>query len=512
MCMPNFIYPRLFAIKTIQSAPKSLLGHNSQNNPTDRVVSFQYLNKKKMKSKHQLFILTLLFLFCSISCNTPQVAEISGEGATVFTNINVVPMNNSEVLENQTVIIRNGKIEKISAAEEIKIGDGATLIDGKGKYLMPGISEMHAHIPIAREGNDSLVKETLLLYLSGGITLIRGMLGNPYHLELRKAVAEGNILGPRIYTSSPSMNGNSVTSVQEAIDKTSQYQKDGYDFLKIHPGIQLEVFDQLVKTAREVGIPFSGHVPVAVGVDRAIDFKYASIDHLDGYVDGLVPKVDGFDPSAGGLFGMNFANEADENLIPDLVKRTKEAGVWIVPTQSLLVRWIAPISGIEMVNEPGMQYMPPRTLFQWRQAKDQMAEDNAQNVDRNQKYIDLRNAILKEMENQEVGLLLGSDAPQISNVPGYSIHHEIDAMLEAGVSPFAVLESGTANPARFFDQEGTFGTVVEGADADLLLLNSNPLEDPKVLRQHEGVMVQGKWLSRAWLDEELTKIENKYKE
>ena len=465
-----------------------------------------------MKYKHQVFLF-ILILIGSLSCNTtPKIEEISGEGATVFTNINVVPMNNANILENQTVIVRSGKIEKIASADDVKIGEGATLIDGSGKFLMPGISEMHAHIPVAREGNDSLVKETLLLYLSGGITIIRGMLGNPYHLELRKDVMDGDIIGPRIFTSSPSMNGNSVPTIQEAIDKTTQYQKDGYDFLKIHPGIKLEVFEQLVETAREVGIPFSGHVPVDVGIGRAIDFKYASIDHLDGYVDGLVPKVDGFDPNAGGLFGMEFANEADESLIPDLVKRTKEAGIWMVPTQALLVRWINPSSGLELVNEPGMEYMPPRTLFQWRQSKDQLVESNTQNVDRNKRYIDLRNALLKEMENQEVDLLLGSDAPQISNVPGFSIHHEIDAMLDAGLSPFTVLESGTANPARFFGKEGQFGTLVEGADADMILLTANPLEDPTVLRRHEGLMVRGKWLSREWLDGELAKINDKYKD
>jgi len=174
------------------------------------------------------------------------------------------------------------------------------------------------------------------------------------------------------------------------------------------------------------------------------------------------------------------------------------------------VRWTDNTSGAELVNEPGAQYLPPGMRYQWRQAKDQILEGNRNYPERNARYIELRQALLKEMEKQGAGLLLGSDAPQIGNVPGYSIHFEIDALLDAGLSPFTILESGTANPARFFDQEGHFGTLVEGADADLLLLDGNPLEDPTILRNHEGVMVRGKWLSREWIEGELGKIEKKY--
>lgn len=464
-----------------------------------------------MKLKHPLFFLTMLMAFL-LSCTSTQIEQLSGEGATVFTNVSVLPMTSDQILNNQTVVVRAGKIERITSSDSVIVGEGATVIDGSNKFLMPGISEMHAHIPVAQEGNDSLVRETLLLYLSGGITVIRGMLGNPYHLELRQAVANGDILGPRIFTSSPSMNGNSVTSIQEAIDKTTQYQKEGYDFLKIHPGIQLDVFTQLVKTAGEVGIPFSGHVPVDVGIDRAIEFKYASIDHLDGYIDGLIPDTETFDPAAGGLFGIEFTQKADESLIPGIVRRTKEAGVWIVPTQVLLVRWTDTTTGTELVNEEGTQYLPPRLRFQWRQVKDNILESNKENPDRNARFIDLREALLREMEKQGVELLLGSDAPQVGNVPGFSIHHEIGSMMDAGVSNYTILDSGTANPARFFDQEGTFGTLVEGADADIILLSDNPLENPRVIREHLGVMVQGKWLSRDWLNGELAKIEEKYME
>jgi hypothetical protein len=433
-------------------------------------------------------------------------------GNFAFVGVNVLPMTGEKVLNEQTVIVRNGRIHKIGPAAKVKIPKGFSTIDGKGKFLMPGLSEMHAHIPVAQNGNDSMVKETLLLYLSNGITVIRGMLGNPYHLELKKQVASGNVLGPRIYTSSPSLNGNSVPTKEEARAKVAQYAADGYDFLKIHPGIQLDVFGELVSTAREKKITFSGHVPTAVGVHRAIDFGYASIDHLDGYVAGLVPESAGVNPDEEGLFGYNFTTLADIGLIPGLVRKTKDANIWIVPTQSLLTRWLSPKSGAEMAAEPEMKYVAPSTRFQWRSVKQQIHNGLGYNADTAAVYIDIRRKLLKEMHESGVGLLMGSDAPQVFNVPGFSIQHEIAEMAAAGIPNYAILESGTANPARFFGAGGEFGTIVKGASADLLLLEGNPLDDLSFLKKQAGVMIRGQWLPKEWMDRELGVIAEKYSE
>jgi imidazolonepropionase-like amidohydrolase len=447
-------------------------------------------------------------LLAGLACDSQKTTLEAGDLA--FTNVNVLPMTENTVLPDQTVIVRDGKIWKMGPVAELPLKGEGTVIDAKGQYLLPGISEMHAHIPTPREGDDENVRETLFLYLSNGITTIRGMLGQPYHLELKEQIAAGDILSPRVYTSSPSCNGNTVQTVEEAQTKVAQYAADGYDFLKIHPGIKLDVFTELVNTARKEGIAFSGHVPVDVGVDRAIDFQYASIDHLDGYIDGLVPKTDDFDPNAGGLFGYNFTDAADPAVIPDLVRRTKEAGIWIVPTQSLLARWVSPKTGAEMTTEPEMKYVAPGTRFSWRQSKDQIIGQEDYTPGTAEKFIGLRRQLLKEMEKQGVDLLLGSDAPQIFNVPGFSIQHEMQAMADAGLSNYAILRSGTANPARFFGQEGEYGVVQEGSSADLILLSANPLEDIRNMQNPQGVMVRGQWMDRAFLDEKLAEIEAKY--
>lgn len=436
--------------------------------------------------------------------------QIIDQSEIAFVGVHVLPMTGKDLLSNQTVIVKNGKISEIDAKGSIQPSATAYIVEAEGKYLLPGIAEMHAHVPTPVDGNDEMVKETLFLYLSNGITLIRGMLGQPYHLELKKKISSGEILGPRLYTSSPSFNGNSVKTKEEARQKVTQYKKDGYDFLKIHPGVQLDVFEEIVNTSRKVGITYAGHVPAAVGIRRAIAFRYASIDHLDGYIDGLVPKTFHIDRNQGGLFGYNFTGRADKANIVDLVKRTQKNNIWIVPTQSLLVRWVSPKSSAEMANEPEMVYIKPATRLQWRQSKEQTIAGMNYNADTARLFIDLRNQLLKEMEKQGVNLLLGSDAPQVFNVPGFSIQHEMQSMAAAGVSNYTILQSGTANPAKFFKAAGQFGTIQKGAAADLILLDANPLNDITNMQYRAGVMVGGKWLSKDFIEAKLAAIAQKY--
>ncbi len=427
-----------------------------------------------------------------------------------FTNVNVIPMDQEVVLEHQTVVVERGRIKEVGNTGSVKIPDGYIEIDGNGKFLVPGIAEMHAHIPSFSRGME-YIEETLFLYLSNGITTIRGMLGEAYHLELREDVAEGKILSPRIYTSSPSLNGSTIKTKEEARKKVIQYQKDGYDFLKIHPGIKLSVFNEMVSTANEVGIPFSGHVPVDVGVRRAIEAKYGSIDHVDGYLEGLVPPSYNVDIDANGFFGFNFTDMVDESLLPELVSKTKSNGVWIVTTQSLMERWAGDKSAQDLADENEMQYISKRTLESWINRVSDFQSESDYDKEKAKRFNRIRRSIINELHDGGVGILLGSDAPQIFNVPGFSIQHELRYLVACGLTPYEVLQTGTTNPAKFFGQEKEYGMVKAGQIADLVLLNSNPLENIEAFGENEGVMVNGQWLSKNMIQERLTMISQKYK-
>ena len=281
---------------------------------------------------------TLLLLALAVYACGPSQEKVS-TSAILIKNVHLVDVVNDTLRKDQQILVDSGKIQAIASeipgAEHYK-----NVIDGQNSYAVPGLTEMHAHIP-SPPTNEKRIEETLYLYLAGGVTTIRGMLGHPYHLKLRQGVAKGDVAGPRIFTSSPSLNGNTVQTPEEAIRKVRQYAADGYDFLKIHPGIQRDVFDSLAATAKEVGIPFAGHVPVDVGIRHALESGYATIDHVDGFLEGLVPESAGVQPEDNGFFGFNFTTLADTSGIGALMEMTRKHKVWVVPTQSLFERWFA---------------------------------------------------------------------------------------------------------------------------------------------------------------------------
>ena len=429
-----------------------------------------------------------------------------------FTDVTLIPMtgDTEQSLPHQTVWIRGEKIFQIGPSSEVNLPEEVEQIDGSGKFLMPGLAEMHAHIPVPQGDKDSLLHETLLLWLANGITTIRGMLGDPFHLQLRTMIAQDEILSPRMYTSGPSMNGNTCPNDSIAIARVRSQKEAGYDFLKLHPGLTREVFDAIVSTANELGIPYAGHVSLEVGIEHALRSGYASVDHVDGYMEGLVPPNAGIDKYENGFFGFAFTQVADTTRIRSLAKLTAEKGVAIVPTQSLMVRWTSPKDPQLMKDEPEMKYMHPRTVANWIKSQGGIQNAAYYKPEDYQAFIEIRQLIIKALHEEGVLMLLGSDSPQVYNVPGFSIHHELQAVVDAGLTPFEALQSGTINPAKFLGEEGKFGTLEEGAFADCILLSSNPLLDISTLQQNEGVMLRGTWLSKEFLQTSLQAIADRY--
>jgi len=446
----------------------------------------------------------LAFLLLISACTDAPSQESTSADATVISGVNIVNVRDGSIDTGKTVIVKKGLISQVlDKASEVP--EGLVQIDGKGKYLMPGLAEMHAHIPSPEWGRNR-TQETLFLYLSNGITTIRGMLGHPVHLELREQAKQNEILSPRIFTSSPSLNGNTVPTPEEARKKVTAYHEEGYDFLKIHPGIPLDAFNELVKTANEVGIPFAGHVPVAVGIRHALASGYASVDHVDGFLEGLVPESANVVPNENGFFGYNFTDLADESQIDALIQMTNEYGVWVVPTQSLFDRWFSPEDAKALAQANEMQYMPASTIESWVDSKQNLINNEGYSAGQWEKFKAIRQKLIYELHHRGHGLLLGSDAPQVFNVPGFSIHHELQGMLDAGLTPLEAIQIGTINSAKYFGMEGEFGEVIPGASADLILLNANPLEDLQALQNKSGVMVRGQWLSQEEINRRLSEI------
>lgn len=428
--------------------------------------------------------------------------------AVVFKSVSVIPMDTERVIDNQDVVIKDGKILSIGATGKVKYDKSALVVEAKGKYLIPGLAEMHAHIP--PNDNVEAQKEVLSLFAVNGVTTIRGMLGHPTHITLRDQVNRGEVMGPHIYTSGPSFNGMSVTKPEDGDKKVREQKALGYDFLKLHPGLTLANFNAVIKAANEVGITYGGHVSSGVGVWRAIEANYSTIDHLDGFIEGMTPGIEAMTDQEIGFFGMFAAKKADLSQVPKLVTGLREHKVWVVPTQCLAERWIAADKSPEELRAaPEMKYMNPTTLDQWTENKKRQMSTTGYNAEEVAKYIAIRRQLIKACSQGGVGLLLGSDAPQVFNVPGFSIHHELRYMVGSGLTPYEALKTGTVNVAAFYNLSASSGTVAQGKISDLVLLNANPLQDISATSNIAGVMVGTSWLAKDYIDAELKRLEKK---
>jgi imidazolonepropionase-like amidohydrolase len=401
---------------------------------------------------------------------TPRV-PVSGApaGVTAFVDVAVIPMDSERVLANQTVLVEGGWITALGPVKQVRVPAGATQIDGQGRYLLPGLADMHAHMEMGLDqARDSLAAaRKLLRYLADGVTTIRILdhafvaAGQQYDtdlhaqaskllLEARARVAAGELVGPRIYTAGPwappqyrhpARNGWPAPRLDSIVTYVAAYKAAGYDFVKPYREPPV-LFDSLAAAARRVGIPLMGHIPPGVPVERALAAGMRSVEHLTGY-----------QYREGNAFKIIEASQ-----IPTLVAATKRAGVWNTPTE-----------GLHQQDEFGA----------------------------------VRRQRVKALQDSGAGLLLGSDAPP-KGPKGWkgwqSVHKELAALVAAGLTPYQALLTGTRNVAAFFGTLDSTGTIAIGKRADLVLLQGNPLADIENTRQFAGVMTSGRWLPPAELD------------
>ena len=442
-----------------------------------------------------------------VTALVPVVQQAQTPPTVAFTNVSVVAMDRPGTVADQTVIVRGDRISTIGPSGKVQVPPDATRIDGRGKFLMPGMAEMHAHIPGGANATDADMQRTLLLFAANGITTIRGMLGEPRHLPLRDAVATGKVIGPTIYTSGVSFNGNTATSVATAVKMVQDQKAAGYDLLKIHPGVPRDVFDAVAAEANKLRIPFSGHVPADVGLERALAAKYHSIDHIDGYFEYAVRPGAPVDVKNPGFFGANFTEHLDPARLAKAVADTKRAGVWIVPTQGLLEIFMSMATAEELSKRPGVEYMPAQLVAAWTKQRQGFISQPGFNKQNNERFLVERRKLLKALHDGGVDIILGSDAVQTFSVPGFSIFNEMDAMVRAGLSPYDVYVTGSRNVARFFNREKEVGTVAAGMIADLVLVDADPLASVANFERQTGTMLRGRWYPRAELLSKLKSVQ-----
>lgn len=464
--------------------------------------------------KNLLFAI-ILSLFSFIAISAQSVA---------FINVNVIPMDKERVLQNQTVLISNGIITAIGA--KVKIPKDAQIIDGKGKYLIPGLMDMHTHL--LSDGEDypkSIADDELKVMIANGVTTIRLMIGTKEQLILREKSAKGEIIAPTIYAASPHLTGRKqgndfvVKTEEEAREAVRQSKAAGYDFIKITTFIDSKVYEAAIDEAAKLNIKVVGHADSRfVGVERALKARQ-QIEHLDGYLEMLLKDDAPMKGSVSDLYiyqpkNWESLDFIDESKIDTLAKRTVEANPFVNPTQHFMKNTFGLPRSEESIRAQADFRFYPKSVQDWWINYLKRTPINQISLEKRAKWIDIRNKLIKAIYDAGGKIMTGSDSPEFLFLYGFSMHRELKALNDAGLSNYAVLESATKNPSMFFGTSDKVGTIEKGRKADLILLDANPLENISATEKRSGVMLKGKYYTQTelnkWLDEIAPRIANSY--
>lgn len=416
-------------------------------------------------------------------------AQANANDITAFVGVHVAPMDEERVLRDHTVIVEDGRIASMGPQQATLPPEGAKIIDGAGRYLMPGLAEMHGHLP----GGGVDAEDILFLYVARGVTLVRGMLGNEGQFALRDQIMDGDIVGPTLYLAAPSINGNNTKTAAEARQKVRAYKNAGWDLLKVHEGLSVETYDALADEAAAADIPFAGHVPDAVGLARALESGQRTIDHLDNYLTFMGAED----------------TPVTDAMLDRAVEATLAANAGVAPTMALWEHFAGQPEGILEFEE--LSYVSPTTRSNWAGRIANARAEAAANPRAAELMVSNRRKLLKALSDGGVEVLLGSDAPQFYSIPGFSVHREMQVMAEAGMSPYAILYSGTAATGAYFAEHDNAGVIAPGARADLILVSENPLDDIANAAAIDGVMLRGRWIEKTEIDARLDQIAAKHR-
>jgi imidazolonepropionase-like amidohydrolase len=454
-------------------------------------------NQKKTATV--LLVACLVFVATMVSAHSErQKSDIKTTRTVAFVEVNVVPMDRERIIEKQTVIVQDGSITEIGPASKLQVPPDALQIDGHGRYLMPGLADMHVHL--SHENEDELV-----LFLANGVTTVRNMYGIPIHLEWRKRICDGDLLGPTIYTTGPIIDGNPplkkyytvIETPEEAEKEVAAQKQAGYDAIKVLSNLSPDVYEAILVAAKEHNFPVYGHVPKRVGLEKAMDSGQLSFEHMNHFLDALWPNDSPDKP-------------ADLEKIPDLAARAAAKGVWVCPTLEFFRIYAANSEEIKAIrNHPSMKYVPAQRRDAWNELERYLLSDQWDNKGR-VRVFDIMFRMVKGLHEAGAKLIVGTDCPIPFEVPGFSLHGELQNFVDAGITPYAAIKAATRDAAEFVGALDKFGTVTVGRRADLILVKASPLDDVANVAKRVGVMVRGRWFSESELQEKLDLLAEKF--
>jgi len=455
-----------------------------------------------------LLFLVLLHAIASIAAGQEHIVAI--------THVNVIDATGVPAHADMTVIVRGKQIAQLGKSGTIPIPKSAILVDGKGKFLIPGLWDMHVH-EMFGEWIPADEKITPALFVANGVTGVRDMGGDLETLKMWRArIANGELLGPRMIISGPMLDGPvpqfpSSAPVKDAAEGrriVDELQKNGADFIKIQSLVPREGYFAAADEARKDGIVFAGHVPDKVRATEASNAGQKSIEHLTGVFEGCSTVEDELMAAPRGPGRGKFLATYDPARAKALIALFAKNHTWQVPT----LYWERGEWLIEQTNsgpDPLAKYAPAVWKERsWPMFTAGIKKDwSTDPVADREKFFQAELKMVGEMNKAGVPILAGTDtAAGVRVYPGFSLHEELELLVRAGLTPMQALQAATLNPGKYLSLPDT-GTIEKGKRADLVLLDANPLADIKNTRKIQSVVLAGRLFSRADLDRLLAGIE-----
>jgi imidazolonepropionase-like amidohydrolase len=436
--------------------------------------------------------------------------HLTSDNVVAFVHVNVIPMDRERVLFDQTVIIQAGHIREIGPALSTRVKTGATIIDAKGQYLMPALSDMHVHLlgqtwnimfpPEAQfAANELDFNKLLFLFVTNGVATVQVMSAFPEHITIREQIRRGEILGPRLILARmvdgpgrawPPPLSDWVATAAEARQAVLDAKETGYDKIKAYSFLSQECYDSIIATAEEVSMPVDGHVPMDLSVEYILDAGQNLIAHAE-----------------------EVKKHARGNYTQDRVdyyaKIIADSNTWITPTLIMKRNLLAMFNDVDReLARPEVRYLHPMGQGVWSFLIQNNYMSMPQEHQRALKdeFEMFERPFTKALHDQGVKLMTGTDSLVPTTMPGFSIHRELEELVDIGLTPYEALRASTTHPIIFLGELEEAGTVSVGKRADLILLEENPLEEITHSRKIEGVMIQGRWLSKREIQEGLEEV------
>ncbi|MEK6333542.1 MAG: amidohydrolase family protein [Acidobacteriota bacterium] len=465
-------------------------------------------------------LLLLLIFFSQIIAKQPAIKPPS---SLAFAHVTVIDMTGAPPRPDVTVVVTGNRIAAIGQTGKVRIPKDAQVIDATGKFLIPGLWDVHFHIKEA--------ERTFPLFIANGVTGVRNMGGDFQKLfEWREAVASGRLLGLRLVACGPVIDGPNPANPDHAIPVSSAAEgkqavdflkRNGADFVKVYDSVPRDAYFAIVQAAKEQGLPLVGHIPSAITMSEASNAGQKSVEHLGTFLEGSStaeielrnwpsPPIRNQDFSVipvriaarGTRMLATYSNEQAAQLMALLARNN----TWQVPT--LLAKQVnAFVDDISKAQDPHFKYVPASVREGWSPDKNFFYRYRTPEFIAYQKRLFQKELeVVGEMNRAGVPMMAGTDGGPYT-VAGFGLHQELALLVKAGLTPMQALQAATSNPARFLGESATLGTIEPGKIANLVLLEANPLENIRNTESISGVVVNGKFFPKIVLRMMLANVE-----